>query len=320
MQKEEVDRGLKVREADRLEVMILVDNYTDVLSLQSTDVVKRPMTPPPDFPLAEHGLSCLLKVCAGSEEHIVMMDAGVSPTCLFHNARVLRRDLSQVESAVLSHGHFDHYGGLVEFLTSARKGIPLFLHPDAFLDRRFNIPGVGPVSGPGLHEKDLEEIGVAVHKIKEPTTVASDLILISGEVRRVTSFEKGFPWAEAKINDKWVVDPFNDDQGIAVKVKNKGLVIISGCAHAGIVNTVKHFQRISRSKKVHAIIGGFHLTGSLFDPIIAPTIEEIKRIGPDFVVPMHCTGWKAIGQFAKEMPQQFLLNTVGTTYIFQQAQ
>jgi len=318
MTEDGLDGELGLREADRLEVTILVDNYTDLLLLQSTDVVKRPMTPPPNYPLAEHGLSCLLKVCAGSEEHTVMMDAGVSPTCLFHNARILHRDLSQVESVVLSHGHFDHYGGLVEFLKGARKGIPLVLHPDAFLDRRLNIPRIGPVYGPGLHEKVLEEIGVAIHKAREPTTLASNLILISGEVKRVTDFEKGFSWAEAKIDDKWVPDPFHDDQGIAVRVKDKGLVVISGCAHAGIINTVKHLQRVSKVDEVHAVLGGFHLTGSLFNPIIALTIEEMKSIGPDFVVPMHCTGWKAIGQFAKEMPQQFLLNTVGTTYVFQQ--
>ena len=112
-------------------------------------------------------------------------------------------------------------------------------------------------------------------------------------------------------------DPFFDDRGIAVNVKNKGLVVIGGCSHAGIVNTVKHAQKVTRTEQVHAILGGFHLTGAIFEPIIGPTIDEIKKIKPDFVVPMHCTGWKAINQFAQAMPEQFLLNSVGTTYIFQ---
>jgi len=308
---------LNLREADRLEVTVLVDNYTDFLLLQNTDVVKRPRTLPPNLPLAEHGLSCLLKVCSGSEEHVVLMDAGVSTACLFHNADILNVDLSKVESVVLSHGHFDHFGALVEFLNRATKRIPLVLHPDAFLERRGNAPGIGIIDMPKLDEVALKETEVALHKAKEASTLASDLILVSGDVQRVTAFEKGFPWAEAKIDHKWVVDPFHDDQGVAVKVKGRGLIVIGGCSHSGIINTVKHVQKVARTSKVHAVLGGFHLTGGIFEPIIGPTIEEMKKIGPDFVVPMHCTGWKAINQFAEVMPEQFLLNSVGTTYIFQ---
>ena len=308
---------LNLREADKLEVTILVDNYTDLLLLQGTEVVKRPMIALPNAPLAEHGLSCLLKVYAGSDEHVVLMDASISTTCLFHNADALGVDFSKVESVVLSHGHIDHFGGLIGFLNRAKKGIPLILHPDAFLQRRLNIPGIGQVDIPRLDETALNETGVALDKIKDASTVGSDLIMVLGEVERVTDFEKGFPWAEAKMDDDWVVDPFRDDQGVAVKVKGKGLVVISGCAHAGIINTVKHAQKVTGMDKVHAVLGGFHLTGPLFEPIIGPTIEEMKRVAPDFVVPMHCTGWKAINQFAQEMPEQFILNTAGTTYIFQ---
>jgi 7,8-dihydropterin-6-yl-methyl-4-(beta-D-ribofuranosyl)aminobenzene 5'-phosphate synthase len=304
-------------EADKLEITVLVDNYTDVLLIQSTDIVKRPETSPSNLPLAEHGLSCLLKVYAGSEEHVVLMDAGVSTTCLSHNANVLKVDLSKVESVVISHGHSDHFGALVEFLKSAPKGISLVLHPDAFLKRRLNIPGKGVVDLPVLDEAALKKTGVKFHKVKEASTLASEMIMVSGEVPRVTDFEKGFPWAQANIDGKWVVDPFHDDQGIAVNVKNRGLVVIGGCSHAGIINTVKHFQNVARTSKVHAVLGGFHLTGPIFEPIIGKTIAEMKKLSPDFVVPMHCTGWKAINQFAQEMPEQFLLNSVGTTYIFQ---
>lgn len=310
--------GLNLQEVDKLEVTVLIDNYTDVLLLQGTDMVKRPMTPPPNFPLAEHGFSCLLRVCKGAEEHVVLMDAGVSSTCFFHNVRVLNVDLSKVEAVVLSHGHSDHFGALVEFLNKAAKGIPVVLHPDAFLQRGLNIANTGRrLEFPRLDEAALKETGAVLHKVKEASTLFADRILISGEVRRVTDFEKGFPWAEAKIDDKWVVDPFHDDQGVAVKVKGRGLVVISGCSHAGIINTVKHLQAAAQRSKVHAVLGGFHLTGPIFEPIIGPTIEEMKKIGPDFVMPMHCTGWQAVNQFAKEMPQQFVLTTVGTTYVFQ---
>jgi 7,8-dihydropterin-6-yl-methyl-4-(beta-D-ribofuranosyl)aminobenzene 5'-phosphate synthase len=157
---------------------------------------------------------------------------------------------------------------------------------------------------------------VELHKTKGASTVASDLILVSGEVQRVTDFEKGFPLAEAKIDDEWVVDPFLDDQGVAIKVKDRGVVVIGGYSHSGIINTVKHVQKVTRTSKVHAVLGGFHLTRS-DEPIIGTTIEEMRKTSPDYVVPMHCTGWKAINQFAEAMPDPFLLNTVGTTYVFQ---
>jgi len=94
---------------------------------------------------------------------------------------------------------------------------------------------------------------------------------------------------------------------------------IGGCSHAGIINTVKHAQEIAGTQKVHAVLGGFHLSGPLFDPIIKPTIEEMKKIAPEYIVPTHCTGWKAINEFATAMPDQFQLNSVGTTYVFQSA-
>lgn len=313
---------LNIREADRLEVTILVDNYTDMLLTESTKVCKRPLLPLPHTLLAEHGLSCLIKVCVGDEEHTVLMDAAVTPACLFNNAKLLKADLNKLEAIILSHGHPDHFFGLEELLKfiagEKKKEIPLFLHPDAFLERRINIPAVGhPVSMPALNEGILKAAGAIPIKSEKPVTIAGGLIYTTGEVEHITSFEKGFPLAEAKIDGNWVADPFRDDQGIIIKVKGKGLVVISGCAHAGIINTVEYAKKLAGMDKVYAVLGGFHLTGRIFDLIIQPTIDEMRRIKPDYVVPMHCTGWKAINRFAEAMPEQFLLNTVGTTYVFE---
>lgn len=311
-------RKLNLLEADKLEVTVLVDNYTDLLLLQNSEVLKRPGFILPKVLLAEHGLSCLIKVYAGSEEHTVLMDAGILSTTLLHNANVLKIDLNKVESVILSHGHFDHFGGLLGFLNKGKKGLPLILHPDAFGQRRLNLPTLGvQVDLPSLDGIALEKAGAVVHKTKDPFKLFSDLILILGEVDRVTDFEKGFPGAERKIDGQWVVDPIHDDQGVAIKVKGRGLIVIGGCSHSGIINTIRHAQKVAKEEKVHAVLGGFHLSGPFFEPIIMPTIEEMKKISPDFIVPMHCTGWEAINQFAKEMPKQFLLNTVGTTYVFQ---
>jgi len=312
---------LSIREADRLEITILMDNYTDMLLVESTDVCKRPQLPLPHVLLAEHGFSCLIKVYAGADEHLVLMDAAITPACLFNNASLLNVNICKIEAVVLSHGHPDHFLGLGELLRFISKEqnekLPLFLHPDAFLERRMNIPAIGRhVSIPALSEDALIEAGAVMVKSKNASMVANNLIFTTGEIERKIPFEKGFPWAEAKLDGNWILDPFRDDQGLVIKLKGKGLVVISGCAHAGIINTVEHAKKITGTDKVYAVLGGFHLTGRIFDPIIQPTIDEMKMIGPDYVVPMHCTGWKAINRFAEEMPEQFLLNTVGTTYVF----
>ncbi len=309
---------INLREADRLEVTILVDNYSDLLLGPSTEVVKRLMLPPPLAPLAEHGFSCLIKVYSGAEEHIALLDSGLGETCFFHNIDLMKVDVQRIEATILSHGHFDHFGSLKKLLEFRGGQTPIYLHPEAFLERRLNIPMVNhPTNFPLLQEAALKATGADIHLTKEPTLLASDLLLVTGEVKRLIPFEKGFPWAEAKIDGQWVYDPFNDDQAVVIKVKGQGLVVIGGCSHAGIINSVKHAQAITNTEAVLAVMGGFHLTGQLFDPIIGPTIAEMKSLNPKFVVPMHCTGWKAINQFAQQMPQQFVLNSVGTTYVFQ---
>jgi 7,8-dihydropterin-6-yl-methyl-4-(beta-D-ribofuranosyl)aminobenzene 5'-phosphate synthase len=307
---------MSLRQADRLEVTILVDNYTDLL-LPGSDVVRRPRLAPPLAPLAEHGLACLLKVSTGDEEHVVLMDAGISPLCLLHNASLLNVDLNAIEAVVLSHGHFDHFGGLVELLGGLRRGTPLVVHPDAFLERRMNIPGAErALELPRLDEEALERAGAAVDRRVAASTIASDLLLLTGPVQRVTDFERGLPWAEAKIGGAWVADPFRDDQGLVVNVKDQGLVVLGGCSHAGIINTVKCAQNLAGTERVHAVLGGFHLSGPIFESSVAPTLQAMKGFAPDYVVPMHCTGCNAVDQFAAEMPGQFVRNSVGTSYVF----
>lgn len=308
---------IKLRQADQFSVTILVDNYTDLLMLAGSDVVRRPMLLPPAAPLAEHGLACLLEVTSGDERHVLLLDTGISAACLRHNAAVLGVDLSQIEAVVLSHGHFDHFGALADVLGQARRGTPVVLHPDAFLERRLNIPAAGRVvTLPSLDREALEQAGAVIDARPEASTVASDLLLLTGAVPRKTDFEVGFPLAEAKIDGEWVADPFRDDQGIVANVKGRGLVVIGGCSHAGIINTSRYAQRLTGGERVHAVIGGFHLSGPLFEAAVAPTIDAMKTLAPDYVVPMHCTGCNAIERFSAAMPAQFIRNTVGTSYVF----
>ena len=204
---------------------------------------------PPAVPLAEHGLSYLITVSQGDRRHTLLMDAGASSDCLMHNARLLPNSLwamqgavthrlEDVQDMVLSHGHYDHFGGLPSCLASLGKSTPLVVHPGAFVQRRRRLAPDFYVDMPSLSESMLTEAGALIDKRATASTLAGDLIIVSGRVSRKTDFETGSPVMEAHIGGQWQVDSFEDDQSIAVHLKGKGLVVIGGCCHAGIINTV----------------------------------------------------------------------------------
>lgn len=312
------NNSLNLQEADGAEITTIIDNYTDTL-LESTNMVKRPRLAVGDrlsqMPLAEHGLSMLIEVFRGSEKHTILFDAGQSEIAMPFNLRLFNVAVNEIEAIVLSHGHMDHFGALLEIL-KAKGRVPLVLHPDAFTaPRGLRLRDGRMLKFPTLDEPSVIKAGADLVKTKSPHLLASGLVASTGEIKRVTDFEKGMPNACLERNGKIEHDPILDDQGVVIHVKGKGLVVVSGCCHAGIINTIHHARSITKIDKVYAVLGGFHLSGPLFEPIIGRTIDELKKIGPEIVVPMHCTGWNAINEFAKEMPEQFVLNSVGTRFI-----
>jgi len=313
-------KSVSLIEVDRVEIVTLMDNYVDVL-IQGTDVVTRPPLSktgdiPSDTLVAEHGLSMLVTVQKGNEKHTILFDAGYSQIGVPHNLEMLDIDLREVEAIVLSHGHMDHNGSLSQVLDMISGSIPLVVHPEAFVSPRyFGLADGRKLKFPQtLVREDLEKQNVDIVESATPTLVADGMIAVTGGVDRVTPFEKGLPNATLERNGKIEDDPIADDQALVVNVKGKGLVVISGCAHAGIINTVLAAEKIGGTDEVHAILGGFHLSGPFFEKIIEETIVELKKISPQVLVPMHCTGWKAIQRFSEEFPDSFILNSVGSTF------
>jgi 7,8-dihydropterin-6-yl-methyl-4-(beta-D-ribofuranosyl)aminobenzene 5'-phosphate synthase len=316
----EVLEGLQ--EVDALEVTTLMDNYVDVLLRNSPGVKRPPLAISGDIPadtmLAEHGLSLLVAATAGENTHRILFDCGYSKVGLPHNLEIMGIELGQLEAIVLSHGHMDHTGALYPVVESLGRSIPVILHPDAFLaPRYFGLEDGRKLTFPQtLIRQDMESRGIEVIERREPSLIADGTIAITGEIERVTDFEKGLPNALIERNGTLEHDDIRDDQSLVINVRGKGLVIISGCGHAGIINSVLYGRKITGINTIHGVLGGFHLQGPAFEPIVEQTISEFKAIQPEVAVPMHCTGWAAIKRFSEELPSAFVLNSVGTKVSF----
>lgn len=167
-------------------------------------------------------------------------------------------------------------------------------------------------------KKQLESRGAKLIKTREFYLLADDTVMVMGEVPRVTEVEQGFPPGRILIEGQWQPDPWIwDDRGLVIKVKGKGLVVISGCAHSGIVNNLRYAQKLTSGEEpIYVVMGGFHLAGDEVEPIIESTVAAIKEINPVIVIPSHCTGWKAIHAIARDMPKAFVHPSVGNLYRF----
>lgn len=314
--------SIELNEVDKVEVLTLQDNYIDLVARDNNEVVQR-ANPLKGNELgnsirAEHGFSTWIIVTKNGKDRQILFDFGFSEDGAALNARALNADLSQVEALVLSHGHLDHLGGLENLVkVVGKKNLDLVVHPGAFVKTRYlkNIEGLN-IYVPALSREKTDHAGVNIVKTREPYSLLEEDAVFLGEIPRVTDFEKGAPDMFYKVEDEEKPDPFHDDSGIAFNIKEKGLVVISGCAHAGIVNTVKHAQHVTGITKVWAVMGGFHLSGADFDGVISPTTAGLKEINPHYIIPTHCTGRDAVMHIEREMPDAFLLNMAGTKMTF----
>ncbi|MHC4458174.1 MAG: MBL fold metallo-hydrolase [Planctomycetota bacterium] len=314
--------NVKLNEVDKVEILTLQDNYVDVAAFDGTEIVKRAL-PVKDMEiknsiLAEHGFSAIVTIYADHNRRSILFDFGFSEHGAAYNADALEIDLTAIEAMVLSHGHMDHFGGLEQLAGRVgKKGIELVLHPAAFRKSRYiKVTDEFKINLPALIREKFENIGICIVESKTPRMLLDDCVLFLGEIPKKTEFEKGFPRMHYDVDGESKWDPIEEDTAIAIDVKGKGLVVLSGCAHSGIINTVKYAKAVTGVDDVFVVMGGFHLTGADFEPIIEPTTDALKALNPRYIVPAHCTGRKAIMYLEKEMPDNFLLNMSGTTMVF----
>jgi 7,8-dihydropterin-6-yl-methyl-4-(beta-D-ribofuranosyl)aminobenzene 5'-phosphate synthase len=313
-------RVVRLKPVDRAAVTIVIDNFVDVLMAGSEDVHRYLAY---DFSdrkqlIAEHGFSALVTVESDGRRSSVLYDAGLTPDGLDRNLDVLGVPVKDLRAIVISHGHADHHGGLEGlFVRYGHRRLPLVIHPEAWRERKVVFPTGAALRLPPPSRTDIEAEGVQLVEERGQTLLMDDTVLVSGQVERVTDFEQGFPIHYARSAEGWEPDPMIwDDQNVIVHVKDQGLVIVSGCSHAGAVNVLRNAQRITGESRIAGFIGGCHLTGGVFEPIIEPTVEAFSAADVGRILPAHCTGWKATHLLARAMPTAFVQPAVGTVVSF----
>lgn len=257
-----------------------------------------------DF-LGEWGLSILVE----TEEEVVLLDSGKGYS-ITHNAETHGIDLGKIEKVVLSHGHYDHTGGLRELLRRMRKRVEVIAHPDIWQpkyvrreeepDRYVGIP---------FQRDELVSLGAAFRLTSQPLHIAKG-VMTTGEIPMVTGFEHIDSGLFVKEGSAWKPDKVMDDQALIVKTK-QGLVVILGCAHRGIINTLYHAQQIAGTAEIHTVLGGSHLLRAseerLWQTIAALRELDVQRLGL-----CHCTDLAAATVLAQEFGEKFFFNKAGT--------
>ena len=318
---------------DALDVQILVDNTTDMLSSTPAGVISEAMglfsrggqmMAGVCLCCAAHGLSCLITARKGSDERSVLFDTGPEDYAFERNVSRLGADIGKVRSVVLSHGHWDHAGALLLALNTIRQknggqSIPFYGHPDMFYKRAATLPNGKyreMIDIPSVEQ--LMAAGAQVSLHRESVSFLENMFAVSGEIPRRTPYERGLPGQVRKnAQGEWEKDELLlDERWLGVKVKDKGLVIFTACSHAGVINVLLDAKDRFPDTPIHAVFGGFHLSGAN-EAIIPETVEGLKQFGLKLIGAGHCTGWRAIAAMSHAFGDQVLAPTaVGKRYIF----
>ena len=318
---------------DRVEVLVLVDNATDNLSTVPAYVenelprlVKRGMHRLSGRCLccAAHGLSLAITAWRGDVERTLLFDTGPDVAVFERNVDRLAFDMGRVAGIVLSHGHWDHCGALLRALEmiGLRNGgrtVPTYMHPGMYRTRAMRMAdgGMRPFEDVPTAAM-LEQLGARVVHATTPQAILDDLFYVSGEIPRVTAFEPGMPGQFRRTDDGagWEPDTLLlDERFVAVRVKDKGVVVFTACSHAGVVNVLLHARECFAGVPLHGVMGGFHLAGPN-ERIIPDTVEAMRAFDLATIAAGHCTGWRATGALAAAFGEAVVPSAVGKLYRF----
>lgn len=266
---------------------------------------------------AAWGLSLLVRTWVGDERRTVLFDAGPQGDTLRDNARKLGLHLAEVDAVALSHGHWDHAGGLEEALRLVGHPVPMHVNPGMFESRGVTLASgkvlpMGDVPSPAA----LASAGGEVVSDAAARTMVEDRYLLSGEIPRVTPYEKGFPpQVKRGRGGEWEPDPLVlDERFLAVHVRGRGVVVFSSCSHAGVVNVVRHAAEVFDPVPIHGVFGGLHLSGAANEQWIDATIDDLARLRLARIVPAHCTGHRAVHRLVDRFREIVIPSAVGQTH------
>jgi 7,8-dihydropterin-6-yl-methyl-4-(beta-D-ribofuranosyl)aminobenzene 5'-phosphate synthase len=320
---------------DEIEVLVLVDNQSDFLSTVPESVT-------PELPglrraglteisgeglcCAPWGFSLVVTARLGDKSHTVLFDAGPEDYAVERNGDRLGVDFGAIEAIVLSHGHFDHAGGLLAALDGIRganggHAVPVHVNSGMFETRGVRLADGTVVPFKDIPNTDeLVDHGAELVNSDHSRLLLDDTFFVSGDIPRITPYEKGLPSHISRSGDgaDWQSDPWiRDERFLAVRVRDKGVVVFTACTHAGIVNVLGCARDLFAPEPLHAVMGGFHLSGADCEAIIPETVADIGGFGLKRIVTGHCTGWRAVHALINAFGEDVVVPTaVGRLHAF----